>query len=39
MVNAVIALQQIERGHNDPRALAKDVLDEYRASSWWKEPK
>lgn len=31
------ALLAIEAGHNDPRALAKEVLDEKRKKSWWKD--
>lgn len=36
---AIEALLLIEKGHNDPRSLAKETLDMYRAKAWWKEPK
>jgi hypothetical protein len=38
MLKAVKALQRIESGHNDPRELARETLDEFRARDWWKEP-
>jgi hypothetical protein len=38
MLQAVKALQLIESGHNDPRELARETLDEFRARDWWKEP-
>jgi hypothetical protein len=38
MLNAVKVLQRIESGHNDPRELARETLDEFRARDWWKEP-
>jgi len=38
MLSAIKALQRIEAGHNDPRELAKETLDAFRARDWWKEP-
>lgn len=34
---AVRALQQIEAGHNDPKALASEILNKLRVRHWWKE--
>ena len=34
----IAALKAIENGHNDPRALAKETLDDLRKNSWWIEP-
>jgi hypothetical protein len=38
MGKAISALISIEKGHNDPRALAKEILDEYRKRDWWIDP-